>query len=372
MSPTYKQQPTLKNVRVRTSQDALQVFYGVARNALTMLSRRLDADERKSIRPGNVYVWEDRSATTSETAGLSMERWTDGLQWGPSRVRDEFLFYFQREHQANERLSTNASGLVTPLILNAQDLQTYSVFVSLPEDRPHDITRKWHLTAYFTQRTSDTLGEIGSIPGIGDVDIPEGFFWSTRSMKGRRDELRRTPNGQLLVYEHNHTPSSSSGALYTIFPSSVSESAPMHEASFGPDHSRPETHQSRPSDQAYSVANASRAPRTYASYHSTVQPTPPLTPPRPISSHSLSPVPPPPPLERGGPSLVPLEYLKACSRTYRNPADESALRQLCIPRTSSSSTIERDRVSSRSPSIGIGGDYYSDLRRSPLRRAMEL
>jgi Gti1/Pac2 family len=22
-----------------------------------------------------------------------IERWTDGLQWGPSRVRDDFLFY---------------------------------------------------------------------------------------------------------------------------------------------------------------------------------------------------------------------------------------------------------------------------------------
>ena len=73
--PTYRQQPTLNNVRIRTAQDALQVFYGVARNTLTLLSRRLDTDERRQIRPGNVYVWEDRSATTSETAGLNMERW---------------------------------------------------------------------------------------------------------------------------------------------------------------------------------------------------------------------------------------------------------------------------------------------------------
>ncbi|KAI0040444.1 hypothetical protein FA95DRAFT_1566379 [Auriscalpium vulgare] len=98
------QQPTLQNVRIRTAQDALQVFFGVARNALTLLTRRLDADERKSIRSGNVYVWEDRSATTSDSGGLTMERWcvlrsssryarsrrrrTDGMSWGPSRIRD--------------------------------------------------------------------------------------------------------------------------------------------------------------------------------------------------------------------------------------------------------------------------------------------
>ena len=75
MPPRYKQQPTLEGVRIRTEQDALLVFYGVARGILTLLTRRLDADERKAIAPGHVYVWEDRSATTSDSGGLSMERW---------------------------------------------------------------------------------------------------------------------------------------------------------------------------------------------------------------------------------------------------------------------------------------------------------
>jgi hypothetical protein len=35
-----------------------------------------------------------------------IERWTDGLKWGPSRVRDDFLFY--QEKDANDR----DSGLV--------------------------------------------------------------------------------------------------------------------------------------------------------------------------------------------------------------------------------------------------------------------
>ncbi len=30
-----------------------------------------------------------------------IERWTDGLKWGPSRVRDDFLFY--QEKDSNER-----------------------------------------------------------------------------------------------------------------------------------------------------------------------------------------------------------------------------------------------------------------------------
>jgi hypothetical protein len=75
MSPTYQQQPTLQNVRIRTAQDALQVFFAVARNVLTLLTRRLDADERKAIRSGNVYIWEDRSASTVDNGGITMERW---------------------------------------------------------------------------------------------------------------------------------------------------------------------------------------------------------------------------------------------------------------------------------------------------------
>lgn len=69
------QQPTLQNVRVRSTRDALQVFYAVARNVLPLITRRLDAEERRAIIPGNVYVWEERSAN-AEATGLGMERWS--------------------------------------------------------------------------------------------------------------------------------------------------------------------------------------------------------------------------------------------------------------------------------------------------------
>jgi hypothetical protein len=68
------QQPTLSGVHVRSIRDALQIFYAVARHILPIISRRLDPDERKSIAPGNVYVWEERSSS-SDAAGLTMERW---------------------------------------------------------------------------------------------------------------------------------------------------------------------------------------------------------------------------------------------------------------------------------------------------------
>ena len=68
------QRPTLEGVRIRSTRDALQVFYGVATNKLPLITRRLDAEERRAIVPGNVYVWEERGANT-ETIGIGMERW---------------------------------------------------------------------------------------------------------------------------------------------------------------------------------------------------------------------------------------------------------------------------------------------------------
>ncbi|KAJ8517793.1 hypothetical protein ONZ45_g5077 [Pleurotus djamor] len=103
------QRPTLQNTRIRSTRDALQVFYAVARNVLPLITRRLDAEERRAITPGNVYVWEERGANT-EATGLGMERWTDGMGWGPSRVRDEFLFYHQKEFDMGD----DAINPITP------------------------------------------------------------------------------------------------------------------------------------------------------------------------------------------------------------------------------------------------------------------
>ncbi|KAH9019424.1 Gti1/Pac2 family-domain-containing protein [Lactarius hengduanensis] len=175
MSPTYHQQPTLQNARIRTAQDALQVFFAVARNVLTLLTRRLDADERKAIRSGNVYIWEDRSASTVDSGGLTMERWTDGMSWGPSRIREEFLFYYQRD-PAQERLP---SGGGFPLPDSDKLIkQTYSVYVFLPEDRGQDITRKWHLVG---DHAVDELTLIEDVPNVGRITVPEGLFKSARA-----------------------------------------------------------------------------------------------------------------------------------------------------------------------------------------------
>jgi len=94
--------------------------------------------------------------------------------------------------------------------------QTYSVHVSLPEDRAQGITRKWHISefsvktiliaclnsiytaAYFSQQKLDSLATVDTIRGVGDVHVPEGIFRSGRTggrARGRDGDSTRTSGG---------------------------------------------------------------------------------------------------------------------------------------------------------------------------------
>lgn len=95
------QQPTCKNIRIRSARDAHRIFVAIQLGRLQMVNRRLDADERLALRPGCVYAWEERGPN-AEVTGLGIERFTEGRHWSPSRVRDvsippmfsHFLFFF--------------------------------------------------------------------------------------------------------------------------------------------------------------------------------------------------------------------------------------------------------------------------------------
>ena len=65
------QRPTCTEIRVRSVSDALVIFYAVSKGILPIVSRRLDSEERRSIRSGSVYVWEERGPD-AEATGVSI------------------------------------------------------------------------------------------------------------------------------------------------------------------------------------------------------------------------------------------------------------------------------------------------------------
>ncbi|KAL5498623.1 hypothetical protein ACEPAH_1978 [Sanghuangporus vaninii] len=244
------QRPTLTNVRIRSTRDANQIFYAVLLNLLPMTVRRLDAEERRAITSGNVYVWEERGAT-SEATGLGIERWTDGMRWSPSRVRDEFLFYHQKEldpEEADNLPPTRWARIVRPKTTSADGSssdtspdkiphqhalndpeklikQTYSVLVALPEESQRGVLRKWHLTAYFTQSTVDKLQTVDEVLPKPHVMVPEGLFRSARAGKIRRDTTSgrlQQQQRQLAYYDPDPAGPSGSSPVSSAYPPSSS------------------------------------------------------------------------------------------------------------------------------------------------------
>jgi hypothetical protein len=188
------QRPTCTDIRIRSVADALVIFYAVSKGILPIVSRRLDSEERRCIRSGSVYVWEERGPD-AEATGPGIERWTDGIRWGPSRVRDEFLFYSERE------LDMELDVIGQPFSLHLPPgsyygrprerlvKQTYSVYVDLAGRG----RRKWHLIAYFTQETIDNLYTVDDFPELASLQVPSGKFRSARCVKGRpRDTSENT------------------------------------------------------------------------------------------------------------------------------------------------------------------------------------
>ena len=87
------QRPTLTGVRIRGIRDAEKILHAVFLEILPMTRRRLDDEDRLALRPGNVYVWEERSSNPLEATGQEIQRFTEGRSWGPSRARDVRLSY---------------------------------------------------------------------------------------------------------------------------------------------------------------------------------------------------------------------------------------------------------------------------------------
>ena len=74
---------------VRTPADAIVLFEACRIGLLPRVQRRLSEKERQSIKPGSVFVWDEREA--------GMRRWTDGKSWSASRVSGSFLTYREME-----------------------------------------------------------------------------------------------------------------------------------------------------------------------------------------------------------------------------------------------------------------------------------
>lgn len=82
---------------VETTADALRIFELCRQGKLARVKRRLYDRERRLIRSGSVFVFDEKES--------GIRRWTDGRLWSPSRIHGNFLIY--RELERKTRVSSH-------------------------------------------------------------------------------------------------------------------------------------------------------------------------------------------------------------------------------------------------------------------------
>lgn len=86
---------------IENTMDALRIFQLCREGRLQRVRRRLHERERRLIRSGSVFVFnEDESG---------IRRWTDGRLWSPSRILGNFLIYRELEKKGANRQAGKGS-----------------------------------------------------------------------------------------------------------------------------------------------------------------------------------------------------------------------------------------------------------------------
>ncbi|CAB4495711.1 uncharacterized protein OCT59_005672 [Rhizophagus irregularis] len=75
--------------RITSTKDALIIFEACRQGVLCRTTRRMVEDEKKILRAGSVYVYDE--------AESGIKRWTDGKIWSPSKIVGDFLVYQELE-----------------------------------------------------------------------------------------------------------------------------------------------------------------------------------------------------------------------------------------------------------------------------------
>ncbi|KAI8889740.1 hypothetical protein K501DRAFT_282097 [Backusella circina FSU 941] len=111
---------------IETTQDVLLVFEACRRGILPKVCRRLQDKERKLIRSGSVFVFDERES--------GIKRWTDGLIWSPSRILGNFLIYRELDKKMSGDKRASFSNTMEDMRQRSQSVDQ-SLAASMSTDR---------------------------------------------------------------------------------------------------------------------------------------------------------------------------------------------------------------------------------------------
>ncbi|KAI8985904.1 Gti1/Pac2 family-domain-containing protein [Pilobolus umbonatus] len=184
---------------IDTTQDVLLIFEGCRRGLLPRVCRRLQEKERRMIRSGSVFVFDEKES--------GIKRWTDGLVWSPSRILGNFLIYRELDKKlpGDRKLSlpsydtrrrsigTDQSGLTAEITVNGRERRLVGSLSDSYRFRKDGLIKKTmsivvngisqHLISYYHPndirnsrlRTPSAVPELASLEISPDLLIKQNF-----------------------------------------------------------------------------------------------------------------------------------------------------------------------------------------------------
>ncbi|KAJ1834656.1 Gluconate transport-inducing protein [Coemansia sp. RSA 2711] len=158
MEPTY-------HGYIENADDALLLFEACRVGILQRRKRRLCDRERRNLRSGSVYVWDESES--------GIRRWTDGKRWSPSRVNSFFLMYTELEprlSQDDELVEARRSASSDVPMDDGLTKKAFSMFTT--------DNNKLHVMCYYRKADveSGRLGTPSRDPRLSDITVPRSLY----------------------------------------------------------------------------------------------------------------------------------------------------------------------------------------------------
>ncbi|KAJ7721851.1 hypothetical protein B0H14DRAFT_2411558 [Mycena olivaceomarginata] len=91
------QRPTCKRMRIRSMADAHIICHGAISSGCIFVSEERSSRNTVGVDGSRPLRYINQLTFASLHQQLGIERWTDSIHWGPGRVREEFVFYHEKE-----------------------------------------------------------------------------------------------------------------------------------------------------------------------------------------------------------------------------------------------------------------------------------
>ncbi|OLY81941.1 cAMP-independent regulatory protein pac2 [Smittium mucronatum] len=168
---------TTYNGHIENLRDAVLIFEACRVGALQTVPRRLNDDERRNIKSGSVFVWNEKES--------GIRRWTDRFNWSASKTSDDFLVYseWSLPRRKSAKSISDAHGLNSS-VSNELDFKPVFFRGYLPEDTL-DFTNKNHQTKQNKpQKFSLSIPSSQSISGlVKDVHLQDSSAQHDRGFR---------------------------------------------------------------------------------------------------------------------------------------------------------------------------------------------